>query len=225
MQSRVWGERAAKAGIYIIFSLAVFAFLMFFHSAQQYRAAAATAPPLAPVPAAQPPAPPVGAAAAAPPRAAAAPVLDKNLKTLAMPQEEMLPAAEPHVYGKQVDAAALSEELARMAGMGFSFSSDVSANYVGNFYATAYCCEVYPHICGGNGVTASGTVPTPGLTVAADWNVLPAGTWLYISGVGIRRVEDSGSAILSARLDVAVDTHANALVWRGQGNHDVWILS
>ncbi len=97
-------------------------------------------------------------------------------------------------------------------------------SYEGEFYSTAYCCEVYPHICGGNGVTASGTVPTPGVTCAADWGVFPPGTWLYIEDVGIRRVEDSGSAIKGKRLDIAIDTHANALRWTGIGRHKVWVL-
>lgn len=96
--------------------------------------------------------------------------------------------------------------------------------HVGEYYATAYCCEEYPHICGGNGVTASGTKPTPGITCAADWSVFPPGTWLYIEGVGMRRVEDSGSAIKGNRLDIAIDTHANALRWGGQGTHHVWVL-
>lgn len=97
--------------------------------------------------------------------------------------------------------------------------------YSGEYFATAYCTERYPHICGGNGVTASGTVPTPGVTCAADWKVFPPGTWLYIEDVGIRRVEDSGSAIKGKRLDIAIDTHANALRWNGIGSHKVWVLS
>ncbi len=119
----------------------------------------------------------------------------------------------------------LQAEVARLEGMGVGFPSEISPEFVGDFHATAYCCEVYPHICGGNGVTASGTVPTPGLTCATDWGVLPPGTWLFIEDVGIRRVEDSGSAILGARLDIAVDTHVNALAWPGFGSHRVWVLS
>ena len=32
---------------------------------------------------------------------------------------------------------------------------------LGDYLVTAYCVEEYPHICGGNGVTATGTKPTP----------------------------------------------------------------
>lgn len=116
-------------------------------------------------------------------------------------------------------------EADRLTTTSLELLDSLKLDYVGEFYATAYCCERYPHICGGNGVTASGTAPTPGLTVAADWSVLPSGTWLYIEGVGMRRVEDTGSAIKGKRLDIAIDTHANALRWSGQGNHHVWVLN
>lgn len=121
------------------------------------------------------------------------------------------------------DAEALAAELERLAALGHEVPG--YTYYSGTYHATAYCAEAYPHICGGNGVTASGTVPTPGLTVAADWDRLEPGTWLFIEGVGIRRVEDSGSAILGKRLDVNVDTHQNALAWSGFGKHRVWVLA
>jgi 3D (Asp-Asp-Asp) domain-containing protein len=50
------------------------------------------------------------------------------------------------------------------------------------------------------------------------------GTVLYIEDVGIRIVQDKGSAIQGKHLDVAVDTHENAKKWSGCGNHRVWIL-
>ena len=228
----------AKAGIYVVFSLSLFAFLMFVHGARQFSAAGAvaaeaSAAPLAGESASAVAHPGAGAAvpaATAPPEASGASTPQeealKHESTVAF--EDVTPAPQAivaNVYGKEVDTAALQAELARMAALGFSFSDGLSADYVGEFYATSYCAEAYPHICGGNGVTASGTAPIPGLTCASDWGVLPPGTWIYIGGVGIRRVEDSGGAIKGARLDVVVDTHANALAWRGQGNHDVWILA
>ena len=237
MQDRTTGEQVAKAGIYLIFSLSLFAFLMFVHGARQFEAAGApvdSAPAVVGQSAAAP-----SSVAQEPPAPTAAPqeeaILEKGegaAKDLKNPSDaklEEIPQQNdsilPNTYGKELDAAALQGELARMSAMGFSLSSDLEVNYVGEFYATSYCAEAYPHICGGNGVTASGTVPTPGLTVASDWSVLPPGTWIYIGGVGIRRVEDSGSAIKGARLDVVLATHASALSWSGQGNHDVWILA
>lgn len=230
MQDRAVGEQVAKAGIYLVFSLSLFAFLMFVHGARQFGMAGAAVESDAPSGVAEAVISEVPEALPDDPQPEEAQPWAEELKRQthvdALPEPELGPEPiEPNVYGKQADMAALQAELSRMSAMGFSFSSGVSANYIGEFYATSYCAEAYPHICGGNGVTASGTAPTPGLTVASDWSVLPPGTWIYISGVGIRRVEDSGGAIKGARLDVVLPTHSEALAWRGQGNHDVWILS
>lgn len=95
----------------------------------------------------------------------------------------------------------------------------------GTFLCTAYCTEQYPHICGeGHGITASGQPIQAGVTVAADQSIFPYGTVLYIEGIGIRIVQDKGSAVQGNHLDVAVDTHENALAWSGYGNHRVWII-
>ncbi len=139
--------------------------------------------------------------------------------------EEQLAAARRQNRTLEGEKDSLEKDKERMENAELSIMDAMTLSYQGEFYATSYCCEVYPHICGGNGVTASGTVPTPGLTCAADWSVFPPGTWLYIEGVGLRRVEDSGSAIKQKRLDIAVDTHANALRWPGQGYHHVWVLN
>ena len=90
----------------------------------------------------------------------------------------------------------------------------------GTFLCTAYCTEQYPHICGeGHGITASGQPIQAGVTVAADQSIFPYGTVLYIEGIGIRIVQDKGGAVQGNHLDVAVDTHENALAWSGYGNH------
>lgn len=95
----------------------------------------------------------------------------------------------------------------------------------GTFFCTAYCTEQYLHICGeGHGITASGQPIQAGVTVAADTSIFPYGTVLYIEDVGIRIVQDKGSAIQGKHLDVAVDTHENAKKWSGCGNHRVWIV-
>jgi 3D (Asp-Asp-Asp) domain-containing protein len=59
--------------------------------------------------------------------------------------------------------------------------------------------------------TASGQVPRPGITVAADPTVWPMGSCVRIEGVGERIVQDRGSAIRGARLDVFFGTHTEAL--------------
>ena len=97
--------------------------------------------------------------------------------------------------------------------------------YLGQFMCTAYCVEPYDHICGtGDGITATGTEATPGRTVAADWDVLPPGSTVYIVGVGVRTVEDKGSAVTGKQLDVAVALHSEALTWPAYGPHDVYLI-
>ena len=94
--------------------------------------------------------------------------------------------------------------------------------YVGDLTITAYCCEKYPHICGG-GNTASGTPPIPYLTCSVgDTDKIPFGTVLYIEGVGIRVVQDTG-AFDGSKLDVAVKTHKEAENWKTK-KHKVWII-
>ena len=97
--------------------------------------------------------------------------------------------------------------------------------YLGTFMCTSYCTEHYAHICGtGDGITATGTEATPGRTIAADWDVLPPGSVVYIVGVGVRTVEDKGSAVTGKQLDIAVALHSEALTWAGYGPHDVYLI-
>lgn len=96
--------------------------------------------------------------------------------------------------------------------------------YLGNYSITHYCTERYKHICGtGNGVTATGTTVTAGRTVAVDPSVIPYGSKIYIEGYGWRVAEDCGGAVDGRHIDMAVDTHANAIAM-GNRNSGVWIL-
>lgn len=58
-------------------------------------------------------------------------------------------------------------------------------------------------------ITASGAPVVPGVTVAAG-KELPFGTELYIRGIGKRIVQDRGGAIGKGRLDIAMETQAEA---------------
>ena len=92
---------------------------------------------------------------------------------------------------------------------------------IGEFTITAYCaCE---KCCGqwSGGPTASGVMPEEGRTVAADWDVLPAGTEIYIDGIGWRTVEDTGSGITGDKLDLYMDSHEAALKF-GVREIEVW---
>ena len=74
------------------------------------------------------------------------------------------------------------------------------------------------------GITASGQPIQADVTVAADQTLLPYGTVVYIEDVGIRIVQDKGAGVQGYHLDVAVDTHENALAWSGCSEHRVWII-
>ena len=106
-----------------------------------------------------------------------------------------------------------------------TLSAPVGMEYLGQFMCTAYCVEPYDHICGtGDGITAAGTEATPGRTIAADWSILPPGSVVYIVGVGVRTVEDKGTAVTGKQLDISVAMHSEALTWPAYGPHDVYLI-
>lgn len=81
---------------------------------------------------------------------------------------------------------------------------------------TYYCCEKRPHICGGGtGRTATGTDVTAGRSAAVDPNVIPLGAEIFVDyGDGVLHsyiAEDTGSAVLGGHIDLAVQTHEEAL--------------
>lgn len=78
------------------------------------------------------------------------------------------------------------------------------------YKATAYCSCT--KCCGkSDGITASGEVAEEGVTIAADWKVLPKGTKVEIKGIGTRTVQDRGGAIKGKRIDIYFDNHEAAL--------------
>lgn len=78
------------------------------------------------------------------------------------------------------------------------------------YRATAYCACV--KCCGkSDGITASGEKAREGVTIAADWTVLPKGTEVEIEGLGSRIVQDRGGAIRGNRIDVYFNSHNDAL--------------
>jgi 3D (Asp-Asp-Asp) domain-containing protein len=79
-------------------------------------------------------------------------------------------------------------------------------NYIGEFQITYYTANF--ESTGKNpgdkdyGITASGEPVKEDYTIASDWSVLPVGSRVFIEGIGIRTVEDSGSAIIGNKLDI-----------------------
>lgn len=84
--------------------------------------------------------------------------------------------------------------------------------------ATAYTADVDP-VTGKpddawGGMTASGKMAVPGVTIAADLKVLPMYTRVYVEGMdsvgkkysGIYQVMDTGSAIKGNKIDIFMET-------------------
>ena len=67
--------------------------------------------------------------------------------------------------------------------------------------------------CGSDacGITASGAKAREGITIAADWDILPEGALVEIDGLGYRIVQDTGSAIKGHRIDIYFEEHEEAL--------------
>lgn len=81
---------------------------------------------------------------------------------------------------------------------------------MGVFTVTYYCaCEL---CCGwwSGGPTASGAYPVADWTVAADPEVLPLGTHIYINGHEYC-VEDTGSGVEGKHIDIYVNDHSVAV--------------
>lgn len=104
-----------------------------------------------------------------------------------------------------------------------ALSDGLTASYAGDFLCTSY--DLTCDVCQTTNITYSGEAPIPGYTVAADLSTFPIGTWLYIEGLGIRRVTDTGGGVGKNQLDVLVaGNHDDAKTWQGYGMHRVWIL-
>jgi len=71
------------------------------------------------------------------------------------------------------------------------------------------------------GKTASGNMARMG-TIAADTDLYPMGTIMYIEGYGYGIVEDRGSAIQGKHIDLFFKSHNKALNW-GNRNMEVKI--
>lgn len=102
-------------------------------------------------------------------------------------------------------------------------SEEYELVYMGDFKITYYCDERREHICGGNGITASGKTTEVGVTAAADWRVLPKGSIVYIENIGFREIQDVGGAVNNKHIDVLVQEHQEALRL-GTHSNGVWLL-
>src|SRR5690606_12061414 len=67
------------------------------------------------------------------------------------------------------------------------------------------------------GITVSGGGVAEGRTIAVDANAITRGWWVYIEGVGLRRAEDTGSAVKGNKSDVYFDDVDEAPFSRKRG--------
>lgn len=76
----------------------------------------------------------------------------------------------------------------------------------------------------GYGITAIGAKAKVNHTIAADWDVLPAGTIVKIDGIDVYlTVEDRGSAVKGNTIDLFLETHQEAIKW-GRQERKVWVI-
>lgn len=74
------------------------------------------------------------------------------------------------------------------------------------------------------GVTYSGTKVSEGRTIAVDPKVIPIGWWVYIEGIGLRRAEDTGSAVKGNMIDVYFDNPSYAKRFGVKRGYKVYII-
>lgn len=75
------------------------------------------------------------------------------------------------------------------------------------------------------GITYSGVRAEEGRTVAVDPKVIPLGSIVYIEGVGIRKAEDTGSAIKGSKIDVFMEDVGEARTFGLKRNVKVFVLA
>ena len=103
--------------------------------------------------------------------------------------------------------------------------------YLGEFKNTFYCPG---YCCNGQwaGMTSTGAVPTPGVTIAVDPRVIPLGSKVYIEFEnenakvlnGVYIAQDVGGGVNGNHIDVLVENHTLAYYY-GVGNVQVYLIN
>ncbi|WP_248928518.1 3D domain-containing protein [Paenibacillus hamazuiensis] len=75
------------------------------------------------------------------------------------------------------------------------------------------------------GITYSGSRAEEGRTIAVDPAVIPIGATVYIDGIGIRKAEDTGSAVRGQRIDVFMNDVKEARQFGVKKNVKVFVLA
>lgn len=74
------------------------------------------------------------------------------------------------------------------------------------------------------GITASGAKVKENHTIAVDPDVIPLGSLVYIEGIGLRKAEDTGSAIKGHKIDIYIPDLEEALAFGVKENVRVFVL-
>lgn len=102
-----------------------------------------------------------------------------------------------------LQAALEAEQAAREA------EQKARGTYIGRFRISHYCpCSRCNGVAGS---TAIGARMTPWYTAAVDPSVIPLRSVFQIDGYGTFQAQDTGGAIRGNRIDVCVDSHAEAM--------------
>ena len=136
-----------------------------------------------------------------------------NSGVVQQPVQPSAPEAEDNSQNSQPEEAPAPQE--QPENNQSESQNNSNGNYLGRFTLTGYCnCEK----CGGHesGLTASGTTPVPGRTVAMGG--VPFGTKLLING-NVYTVEDRG--VPYGHVDIFFNSHEEALQF-GRGTADVY---
>lgn len=116
------------------------------------------------------------------------------------------------VYGKKPSASSIN------ASRGSAIPSSLNYSKAFRVEATAYA---------GHGITATGTKPVRNpngwSTIAVDRNVIPLGTKVYVENYGYAIAEDVGGAIKGNKIDIYVNSTAEAYRW-GRRTVTIYIL-
>ncbi|PYI53053.1 3D domain-containing protein [Paenibacillus flagellatus] len=75
------------------------------------------------------------------------------------------------------------------------------------------------------GITRSGSKAEEGRTVAVDPSIIPLGSTVLIEGIGVRKAEDTGSAIKGSRIDVYMNDLEEAVEFGVKKNVKVFVLT
>lgn len=112
----------------------------------------------------------------------------------------------------EVDKQLLNDEIEELKDFRDVLSK---SSYIGDFEITYYTANF--ESTGKNpgdkfyGITKSGEPVKEDYTISADWSILPKNSVVYVENVGVRVVQDTGSAIIDKKIDVYEPDLATAL--------------